>query len=163
MNTGLSINDFFLRDLEFNDYDLNFTYNILLNRLRDTKTHIKHVTNPVIPSLDLHTKNLREKFKIKKIAVIKDLDIGYICVDNKNFFGAFYCSNRLKQAFKKYPELTKLRSSIDISEHFLLLLKNMIPKGETFYACINPTHTLSINGCKKVYEHVANLYALKHE
>lgn len=163
MNTGLSINDIFLRDLEFNDFDLNFTYNILLKRLKDTKTHIKYITNPVIPSLDLHTKNLREKFKIKKIAVIKDLDIGYICVDNKNFFGLFYCSDRLKQAFKKYPELKKLRSSIDISEHFLLLLKNMIPKGETFYAYINPTHTLSINSCKKVYEHVANLYALKHE
>jgi hypothetical protein len=39
----------------------------------------------------------------------------------------------------------------------------MIPKGETFYAYINPNNTLSLNSCRKVYEHVANLYALKNE
>jgi hypothetical protein len=163
MNTGLSINDIFLRDLEFNDFDLNFTYNILLKRLKDTKTHIKHITNPVIPSFSLHINNLKERFIIKKIAVIGEINIGYICVDKNNFFGLFYDSAQLKNAFKAYPNLSKLRKEFDISEHFLLLLKNMIPKGEVFYAHINPTHTLSINSCIKVYEHVANLYALKHE
>ena len=66
MDTGLSINDIFLRDLELNDHDFIFTYNILLKRLRDTKTHIKCITNSTIPSQEVHTNNLRKEFKIKK-------------------------------------------------------------------------------------------------
>jgi hypothetical protein len=163
MNTGLSIDDFYLKDLAFNEEDIQFTYKLLVNRLSDPKTHIKYITNSVIPSLDMHITNLRTKFKYKKIATIKDIKVAFLYVDNKNFFGVFYDYSQLKKAFKKYPEILKLRNTFDISKHFLVLLRNLIPKGETFYAYINPKHTLSLNSCKKVYEHIADLYAFKNE
>jgi len=163
MDTGLSTNDIFLRDLEFNENDLNFTYNILVKRLKDHKTHIQYITNPVIPSFDAHCNNLNKKFKIKKIAMIKNDEIGFICVDQNNFFGLFYETLQLKKVFKKYPNLSEIRKNFDISEYYLTLLKSFIPKGETFYAYINPNHTLSLRSCKKVFKHVADLYAFKNE
>jgi len=160
METGLYKKQFYLRDLVLCKNDLQFTYALLLDRLSNKNTLIKYITNNSPPSYDEHVKNLKNKFKILKICMINDIHVGFMPIDNNNFFGMFYSSLQLKKSAKKYNLDLK---AFDISKHYLELLKKEVKKGECLFAYINPGNYLSTTCCTKSFEHIANLYGYKNE
>lgn len=160
MDTGLYKKQFYIRDLDFNKTDLEFTYSLLLNRLSNKITLIKYITSNISPSFDEHINNLKNKFKILKICMINDVHVGFMPIDNNNFFGMFYSVPQLRKAKKLY---NLDYSSFDVTYHYLELLKSNIKKGDYLFAYISPKNLLSNKGCIKSFEHIANLYGYKNE
>lgn len=158
MDSGIYKKQFYLRDLTFNDSDLLFTYKILIKRLEKKETIIDFITNTKIPTYEEHVANLKAKFKHLKIMMINDISVGFIPIDNNNFFGFFYDFSQLKLAFKEYNIKPK---QFDQTTHYLILLKNLINEGESLFAYISPENHLSNKGCKKVFKHIANLYGYR--
>jgi len=163
MDFGLYKDIVYLRDMTFNQFDIEFTYNLLIKRLQNNNTLIALITDPTIPSLEQHSINLREKFKFLKIMMIRDIPVGFLTIDNKNFLGFFYNNYNLKHALKKCKENSINVSNMDLTQYFLNLAFKSLAKGETVFAYINPNHTISNNTCKKTFKHIANLYGVTNE